>query len=112
MNGRVIRVDSCNDRRREDGDPASCDVVEQEDPRHDQGLEDEDVSSTAATTSKWSESGPLTFGLKTPALILATSMLSKVSVVPTFSDLTRAIATSLSSGVSHLAVAGLSVKMK
>ena len=51
-------------------------------------------------------------GLKIPRRTLAVSILSKTSVVATRSALTRAIARSFSSWVSHLAVAGRSVKVK
>jgi hypothetical protein len=51
-------------------------------------------------------------GLKIPFRILGTSSLSRTSVDPTRSDLIRAIARSFSSCVSHLAVAGRSVKVK
>ena len=51
-------------------------------------------------------------GLKIPRSILGRSNLSRTSVVATRSDLTRAIARSFYSWVSHLAVAGRSVKVK
>ena len=51
-------------------------------------------------------------GLKMPRRILATSSLSRTSVAARRSDLTRAMARSFSSSVSHLAVAGRSVKVK
>lgn len=50
-------------------------------------------------------------GLKIPRRTFLMSILSRTSVVPTRSDLTRAIARSFSSCESHLAVAGRSVRV-
>lgn len=51
-------------------------------------------------------------GEKRPLIILVVSILSRTSVVPTRSDLTRAMANSFSSCESQRAVSGRSVNVK
>lgn len=53
-----------------------------------------------------------TAGLKMPRNVFFLSSLSRTSLCPTRSDLTRAMARSFSACVSHRAVSGLSVRVK
>jgi hypothetical protein len=63
-------------------------------------------------SSKKMNDVPSTTGLKIPASNFFLSILSRTSVVPTRSDLIRAMASSFSSAVNHFADEGRSVSVK
>ena len=67
---------------------------------------------TVMLSSKKMNEVPSTTGLKMPASNFFLSILSRTSVVPTRSDLMRAIANSFSSAVNHFADDGRSVSVK
>lgn len=67
---------------------------------------------TVILLSKKTKAVARVLGFRIPRTSLGVSILSRTSVVPTFSDLTRAMAMSFSSCVSQRAVAGRSVSVK